>query len=388
MIDKTTISEPLYTREQWICWAEQMRNGKKTKVPIDAQTGGLAAVTDDQTWCDFQTAIEYLEANPTTVDGLGFVFTSTDPIVGVDLDDCRDPETGRPTEQAKTIIDRLDSYTEVSPSETGYHVLVTGELPDGRNRCGHVEMYDHARYFTVTGDHVSGTPEQIEHRQDELEQIHAAYVCGIDDDAHETPPTTQPESLSDPALSDHELLEKAKNASNGSKFERLWNGSTVGYTSQSEADMALCCLLAFWTGGHTAQMDRLFRRSRLERPKWYDIHYADGSTYGEKTIARAIEHTSEFYEPPESTPNDEREQSEEPSRDRESVYLKERFELAQKQLHTFETQLEEKQERITVLERRLEALEGRPPIREEVIEQSTEPQRRSIGERLRKLFTR
>jgi len=61
--------------------------------------------------------------------------------------------------------------------------------------------------------------------------------------------------------------------------------------------MALCCLLAFWTGGDRTQMDHLFRQSGLLREKWDEVHYADGSTYGEKTIERAIATTSEFYDP-------------------------------------------------------------------------------------------
>jgi len=61
--------------------------------------------------------------------------------------------------------------------------------------------------------------------------------------------------------------------------------------------MALCCLLAFWTGGDRTQMEQLFRQSGLLREKWDEVHYADGSTYGEKTIERAIATTSEFYDP-------------------------------------------------------------------------------------------
>lgn len=82
-------------------------------------------------------------------------------------------------------------------------------------------------------------------------------------------------------------------ATNGAKFERLWNGNTAGYESHSEADMALCCLLAFWTGGDATQMDRLFRQSGMYRGKWDEVHYADGSTYGEKTVERAIQTTTE-----------------------------------------------------------------------------------------------
>jgi primase-polymerase (primpol)-like protein len=99
------------------------------------------------------------------------------------------------------------------------------------------------------------------------------------------------------ALDDGVVVEKARSAANGAKFGALYRGSTSGYESQSEADMALCSLLAFWTGGDARQMDRLFRASGLMRGKWDEQHYADGSTYGEKTIERAIAGTSEFYEP-------------------------------------------------------------------------------------------
>lgn len=61
--------------------------------------------------------------------------------------------------------------------------------------------------------------------------------------------------------------------------------------------MALCFLLAFWTGGDATRMDYLFQQSGLMREKWEEVHYADGSTYGEKTVERAIADTSEFYDP-------------------------------------------------------------------------------------------
>jgi len=136
--------ETLREREQWVCWREETRDGKPTKVPVTPGTGGFASSTDPETWDAFETALEYTETEH--ADGVGFVFTDDDPIVGVDLDDCRDPETGDVDDAAQDIIKRLDSYTEVSPSGTGYHVLITGELPEGRNRRGSVELYDTARF--------------------------------------------------------------------------------------------------------------------------------------------------------------------------------------------------------------------------------------------------
>lgn len=248
--------------------------------------------------------------------GLGFVFRDEDPFVGVDLDDARDPNAGTPTDWAESIIEELDSYTEVSPSGTGYHVLIEGELPPGRNRRGDVELYETARFFTVTGTHVETTPTDIRERTDALTTVYAEHVA---DEAVKTteepdtaieqvggPETDETSESGDPSsgksvLSDEDLVSKARSASNGAKFERLWRGDAHGYDSHSEADMALACLLAFWTGGETGQMDRLFRRSGLMREKWDAVHYADGSTYGETTIDRAVNVTTEHYSPKAQT---------------------------------------------------------------------------------------
>ncbi|ACM58709.1 conserved hypothetical protein [Halorubrum lacusprofundi ATCC 49239] len=361
--------ETLREREQWVCWREETRDGKPTKVPVTPGTGGFASSTDPETWDAFETALEYTETEH--ADGVGFVFTDDDPIVGVDLDDCRDPETGDVDDAAQDIIKRLDSYTEVSPSGTGYHVLITGELPEGRNRRGSVELYDTARFFTVTGDHVDETLGRVARRQDALTAIHREYVQDTErDTASESEPGNGTDDQStatgtadvDVDLEDEDLLEKARNASNGEKFERLWNGNTVGYDSQSEADMALCCLLAFWTGGDRTQMKQLFRQSGLLREKWDEVHYADGSTYGEKTIERAIATTSEFYDPDagddtaDDTPGGSSPDVGAADSERSRAYLAEKNRLLSERVDELEATLTEKTERIDALEAEIERL--------------------------------
>ncbi|WP_246391815.1 hypothetical protein [Halosimplex pelagicum] len=283
-------------------------------------------MTDGETWTSFETAHEALETQ--TVDGMGFVFTEDDPLVGVDLDECRIPETATLTDDAADIVDRLASYTEVSPSGTGVHVICSGTLPGDRSRKGWVELYEEARFFTVTGDHVDGTPTTVESRSNELATVQAEYVASEPSEADATadqqaqPTESAPDSEADSTaatqsagaeqngstpdneLSDTEVVERARAAANGEKFTRLWNGQTSGYESHSEADMALCALLAFWTGGERDQIDRLFRDSGLMREKWDEQHYADGSTYGEKTIERVLQGTDEFYQPTGGSPDD------------------------------------------------------------------------------------
>jgi len=187
---------------------------------------------------------------------------------------------------------------------------------------------------------------------------------------------------------DDDLLEKARTASNGEKFERLWNGNTVGYDSQSEADMALCCLLAFWTGGDPMQMDHLFRQSGLHREKWDEVHYADGSTYGKKTIERAIATTSEFYDPdtdedspPPHSTSDESPAA--PSRDeseRSRAYLTEKNQLLAERVDELEATLEQKTERIETLEAELKRLEQELAARDREKEQSQDEQAGPTGE--------
>jgi len=173
----TSLPALIVTREQWVGWTIKERDGKQTKVPVNPETGQYASATDADTWTDFATAREYATENQA---GVGFVFTTDDPIVGVDLDDCRDPDDGSLTDWAQDIVECLDSFTEVSPSGTGVHVLVKGELLDGRNRHGDVELYDNARFFTVTGDTLSKTPATIKPRQDALAAVHATYVAQDD----------------------------------------------------------------------------------------------------------------------------------------------------------------------------------------------------------------
>ena len=128
--------------------------------------------------------------------------------------------------------------------------------------------------------------------------------------------------------------------------------------------MALCCLLAFWTGGDQTQIDHLFRQSGLHREKWDEVHYADGSTYGEKTIERAIATTSEFYDPdagddtadPHGTPDGVAAGGTPAETDRSRAYLTEKNRLLSERVDELEATLEQKTERIETLEAEIERL--------------------------------
>lgn len=293
MVNRDTIPAELQAIDQWVCWRTEYRDDadKPTKTPIIPGTRDYASVADPATWQDFATAYQSYQES-TNVDGIGFVFTTDDPYVGIDLDDCRDPIGETLEAWAGDIIYRLDSYTEISPSGTGLHSIVAGELPDDGNRNGDIELYDQDRYFTVTGDHYPNTPKTVHDRTDQLAAVHAEYIIETDTESaiDRDEPLPSETTQSSAKLSDDELLERAFAASNGDKFERLWNGDTSGYPSHSEADQALCNMLAFWTGGDLQQIERLFSRSGLAREKWYGRE-----DYRERTIRKAIRDCPAYY---------------------------------------------------------------------------------------------
>jgi putative DNA primase/helicase len=278
----------LRTKDQFVCWREEDRDGDITKVPYSVH-GGRASSTNSQTWAPFEAAIAHAEDHG--MSGVGFVFTEDDPFAGIDLDHCRNSETSVIAPWARKIVDALDSYTEVSPSGTGLHIFVKATLPGRNNRKGPVEMYESRRYFTLTGNHLEGTPTEIHERRDVLERLYW-HIFKDENPASETNGGRQRTGSLD--VSDDELLAIAMQAKNGEKFSRLWRGDTSDYAGdESRADLALCSHLAFWTEGDTAKMDHLFRQSGLYRDKW------NRQDYRQRTFNKVLEGRTEFYQPGE-----------------------------------------------------------------------------------------
>lgn len=310
-VDPENIPETLVEKGQWVCWRYKFSSDRDewTKIPIDV-SGGFASSTDPDTWSSFSRALDTHENNRENTDGIGFVVSENGTVTGVDLDDCRDPETGDLDEWAAETVEDLPTYAEVSPSGTGLRLFGLGFIPDGGTRAdvegaeGHLEMYETGRYLTVTGQQLDDSPGDVHQVNDEITELHQRYIADdpepdTDDDqaSIDDLPDTDTGDDGDSDLSDKEVCEKAKAAENGDKFRQLWKGDTSNYPSHSEADLALCSLLAFWTGGDRQQIDRLFRESGLHRDKWDEDRGTD--TYGKRTIKKAVRGRSEFYDPEE-----------------------------------------------------------------------------------------
>jgi putative DNA primase/helicase len=190
-----------------------------------------------------------------------------------------------------------DSYTEKSPSGKGIRIifLVDKFFYDKKlyyinNQKLGLEVYvDGAtnKYVTITGQVIN--KGQILLANDQLKTLLDRYM--------QRPEVNKAvnESESKSFLSDASVIEKASLSATGEKFKALWEGDISVYPSQSEADLALASILAFWCGRDIKQMDRLFQSSGLMRDKWHRVQ--SGSTYGQITLEKAIANTKETYDP-------------------------------------------------------------------------------------------
>ena len=286
----------LIEKRIWVCWRLEPNKdgGKDRKVPYNPATGKPAKSNDPSTWGLYAQAQDAFDRYGYT--GVGFMFEQGSGFVGVDIDHCYDQEKNEFNDVARAVMAKQPTYMEFSPSGTGIHLLFKGTKPNGgckNSACG-IEMYDGGRYFTVTGRKIDGAPDEIAEDNGTLAWIHDSFVSKV-----KKPRTNKSRrSASGEPLTDEQVLEKAMTAGDNGAFADLFNGKWEGrYGSQSEADMALSLKLAFWTGKNAEQMDRLFRQSKLYRDKWDKAHRSDGTTYGQETIAKAVELQEQVYSP-------------------------------------------------------------------------------------------
>lgn len=273
------IPKELIELKQWVCWKKiSKKNGKATKIPVNPYNGKNAKSNDKNTWSDFETAVNSIEKFG--LNGIGFMFDKG--YFGVDLDDC--------TEALKAeFINELQSYTEISQSGNGIHIICKGKLPAGNRRKSNVEMYDSGRFFVMTGNSIGNF--EIKECSEKIKSLHNKYLSETKKQCYFE---NKVDELVSCKLEDREVIQKASESKSGALFQSLFAGDYEStYGSHSEADLALCNMLAFWTGKDSCQMDRIFRFSGLYRQKW-DEKRGD-STYGEITIGNALNSCRNVY---------------------------------------------------------------------------------------------
>ena len=354
------VPQELKEQRQWVNWVETERNGKPTKIPIQLprhQDGKILAKgaksETPSTWRTYQQVLQThnryknvtiytwkrddTSENPNWVTvhgeygGIGVVFSPSDPYCGIDFDNCLDSDHNIKA-WAEPILERLKpvAYGEVSPSGTGIKFWTLANLPqevkhkvyiedlEGVDQTGvardaydkkldAIEIYDHGRYFTVTG-HGKG---EIGNGQQAVDCLAAEYLTHeqtpplprsiTTEEDNPTSSTTSSENLTTTDnLSAEDVIAKIRQSPQVYKFDALMAGYQTGYGSHSEADIALCSIICFWTQ-NTTVIDAIFRKSDLMRPKWDEVHKPPKTTYGQMTIDKALSGKTETYQPRQST---------------------------------------------------------------------------------------
>jgi uncharacterized protein (DUF927 family) len=305
----SNIPDEIKKLNNWLCWDLIEKNGRYTKVPKNPKSGNNASSTNPNTWSDFETALKASERH----SGIGFVFTNSD-YFGVDIDgiegDIQKFKAGQKDNIVSEFVDTLQSYSEYSQSGKGIHIIARGEIPKGGNRKGQYEFYDKnsPRFFVMTGN-VAGPYKEIREATDEVKALHSKYITAgkqkpaeapaeaVDVVSNELSRKKGSKFSSDPT--DDELLEIIAKSKQAARFNELYQGRWEAYfKSQSEADLSLLNMLAFWTNKDAARMDSFFRKSGLYRQEKWDRPQA-GSTWGVLQIEKAIADTTDTFKPGE-----------------------------------------------------------------------------------------
>lgn len=251
----------LRTYRQYVAWKLQSTDsGKPTKVPYNPLSGWNANVNEPNSWVDYAQCSNSI-LNPAYAGG-GFVLTENDPFAFIDLDATDDPIL---REKQQAIFKAFDSYSEISPSGTGLHILVRGMVPAGRKKYG-IEIYSAKRFMTLTGNVYHD--RLIEDRSEMLLSLWNELGEDRKEIVHfESQPATS---------TDEQVLVMGSMAPiNGEKFKLLWEGrfAEAGYPSQSEADFAFIDILAIYTK-NKEQIHRIFmgchlgQRAKAHRPDY------------------------------------------------------------------------------------------------------------------------
>ena len=294
MVDIKNIPAELKTSCRFCVWKFEKRNGQKTKMPYNPANDDRAKINDLRTFADFKTTLVTYAMGG--YDGIGIAVGSG--IGAFDIDHCI-REDGTLNDTADTVLSIFPTaYVEKSPSGKGlrgfFHVpedyVYDKTVYYINNRSKGLEVYMPGatnRFVTVTGD---------VYRTGEIPNDETTMTTLLDSLMKRNKQVQQTHFQHHSYLDDEAVIAHANEASNSEKFKKLFAGEWEDlYGSQSDADMALLSILAFWCGCDEEQMDRIFRTSGLMRPKW-DRKQA-GSTYGAISIRNTVNTCAAVYMP-------------------------------------------------------------------------------------------
>ena len=279
--------QELMNKKIWICWNYKTVKGKKTKVPCSANGGATGTSKNYSfTWVTYEEAMAAKANNK--FSGIGFIIPEGYFFLDIDEKDLQDPIVQR-------FLKRFSSYTEYSVSDTGLHTYGKcdiKQLPTYLDKAGIIrlekkflmknskldlELYIGGltnRFAVFTGKTIVDKP---------LEDCTPAILETLNKEMLRTVPK-ETAALPCSKCDVDSVIKHLKSDRNHDKFIRLFDkGDLTGYGSQSEADLALCTIVAFRTGNNPEAIDSIFRMSALMRDKW------DREDYRDRTIEKAIE---------------------------------------------------------------------------------------------------
>lgn len=277
----------------WLCWKYIEVKGKKTKKPVAASGGATGTNSEYQkTWVTYDEAVSAMKRM--NADGIGFVIPRGYFFLDIDHKELTNPFV-------QMMLERFDSYAEISPGGNGLHIYGYADMSKipvfldekGKLKLDRQFYMKHPktnnelyiggltnRFATFTGNAVHDVP---------LCDCTEAVLTTLDKDMRRS----QPKNYSAKRDGDRETFDvicNLRKQKNGAKFIKLFDkGDFSDYGSQSEADLALCTMLAFRAGNNHEMIDTLFRQSALYRSKW------DRADYREMTIEKAIEACGEQF---------------------------------------------------------------------------------------------
>ena len=220
------IPQAMKDQPTWCLWKLEERDGRTTKVPYTVNGNG-AQSNNPETWASFDDAVKTLEKH-SEYNGLGFFIEK--PFVGLDIDHVSKQDAGKINKILNIV---KNTYVEVSQSGNGYHAIFRGFKPENTpNKKNGCEMYDHARFFALTGS-IQTLPQVDSFDGEKMRNLIDLTVGFKKDNPVPTNPVGTGNDLSNDEIIDHIL-----NSSQANQFKQLYTGNISGYESPSNADIA------------------------------------------------------------------------------------------------------------------------------------------------------
>lgn len=293
LVNEDGIPEELKIRRQWVLWraVHNKQTGKFDKLPFQVD-GRPASSTDLASWGDFENVFQVYnegDSKGNEYDGIGFVLSPLDPYMVVDIDDIEDVEN---LDVLAAEITNM-SFVELSPSQKGLHVWFKASHNKSRHKnkdakTGY-EVYETARYMTVTGESINELP--INNGSSQLD----VFLDKVLKREQPTSPQIDNRQTGSAALPENEIIKRILNSKQSELFVKLmYGGWESDYNNDwSAADMGFANLLAFWTNRDLGMMESIFRKSNLMRDKF--DRPQNSVTYGIELLNKAIAECRETF---------------------------------------------------------------------------------------------